>query len=109
MLAPFPEGSTGTRLTAAPPHATSHDRASGAACYPEPGHYPRRNRTKRSNPVRTAALAGAVGPFRPPRRGRGGGPPPPPAGGGGGGGPPPPPPSSSSPPPWSPPAPPRGF
>jgi hypothetical protein len=62
MLASFPKGPTITRLTAAPPHATSRVRACGAACYPGPGHYPRRNRTKKYKPVRTAALAGAVGP-----------------------------------------------
>lgn len=62
MLASFPKGSTDTRLTASPPRATRRIRAPGAACYPEPGRYPRRNLTKRSTPVRTAALAGALGP-----------------------------------------------
>src|SRR5918998_1078530 len=62
ILASFPKESTASRLTAASPRATRHARPRGAACYPEPGPGPRRNRTKRSKPIRTAALAGALGP-----------------------------------------------
>lgn len=62
ILASFPKESTASRLTAASPRATRHARPREAACYPEPGPGPRRNRTKRSKPIRTAALAGALGP-----------------------------------------------
>src|SRR5918997_2192298 len=62
ILASFPKESTASRLTAASPRATGHARPREAACYPEPGPGPRRYRTKRSKPIRTAALAGALGP-----------------------------------------------
>lgn len=63
MLVSFPQEQTDSRLTEPPPRATRCTRATGAACYPEPGHDPRRTRTKRSAQIRTAALAGALGPL----------------------------------------------